>query len=82
MRKYMVYMDDGCSCFKLAIPAANEKGARKYVEGNGEIIAVRDVTDDWSISIDKVAKALKDAQFGPLEIDLITRCLDFNNIAE
>ena len=28
----MVYMDDGRDCFKAAIPAANEKAARKYVE--------------------------------------------------
>lgn len=33
MKKYMVYMDDGRDCFKAAIPAANEKAARKYVEG-------------------------------------------------
>ena len=41
MKKYMVYLDDGKDCFKAAIPAANEKAARKYVEGNGEVIAAR-----------------------------------------
>lgn len=47
MKKYMVYMDDGRDCFKAAIPAANEKAARKYVEGNGEVIAIKDVTKDF-----------------------------------
>lgn len=82
MKKYMVYMDDGRGCFKDAIPAANEKAARKYVEGNGEVIAIKDVTKDFPISLDKVVQALKNAQFGQIEIDLITRCLSFNDIAE
>lgn len=55
MKKYMVYMDDGRDCFKAAIPAANEKAARKYVEGNGEVVAIKDVTKDFPISLDKVA---------------------------
>ena len=71
MKKYMVYMDDGRDCFKVAVPANNEKAARKYVEGNGEVISVKDVTKDFPISLDKVAQALKNAQFGQIEIDLI-----------
>ena len=59
MKKYMVYMDDGRDCFKVAVPANNEKAARKYVEGNGEVIAVKDITEDFPISLDKVAQALK-----------------------
>lgn len=82
MKKYMAYMDDGRDCFKAAIPAPNEKAARKYVEGNGEVIAIKDVTQDFPISLDKVVQALKNAQFGQIEIDLITRCLSFNDIAE
>ena len=82
MKKYMVDMDDGRDCFKAAIPAPNEKAARKYVEGNGEVIAIKDVTQDFPISLDKVVQALKNAQFGQIEIDLITRCLSFNDIAE
>lgn len=59
-----------------------KKAARKYVEGNGEVIAIKDVTQDFPISLDKVVQALKNAQFGQIEIDLITRCLSFNDIAE
>lgn len=82
MKKYMVYLDDGRDCYKVAVPAANEKAARKYVEGNGEVIAVKDITDDYPISLDKVVQALRNAQFGQTEIDLITRCLSFNDIYE
>lgn len=82
MRKYMVYMDDGRDCFKVAIPAANEKEAINYVEGNGEVIAIKDVTKDFPISLDNVTQALTNAQFGQIEIDLIARCLSFNLIAE
>lgn len=82
MRKYMVYMDDGKDCFKIAVPAKSEKAAQEYVRGNGEIIAVKDVTEDFPISAEKVASALSAAHFGKIEIDLITRCLQMNNIAE
>ena len=52
MKKYMVYLDDGRDCYKVAVPAANEKAARKYVEGNGEVIAVKDISEDYPISLD------------------------------
>ena len=82
MKKYMIYMDDGKNCFKIAVPAKNEKSAIEYVKGNGEIIAVKDVTEEFPISTEKVAKALLSAHFGEIEIDLITRCLQINNITE
>lgn len=47
-----------------------------------KVISVKDVTKDFPISLDKVAQALKNAQFGQIEIDLITRCLSFNDIVE
>ena len=82
MKKYFVYLDDGHDCYKCAIPAKSEKEAREYVRGNGEVIAVKDVTDDYPISADKVADALKNACFGQTEIDFIIRTLTHNNIAE
>lgn len=82
MKKYMIYMDDGKNCFKVAIPAKNEKAAREYVKGNGEIIAVKDVTEEFPISSEKVANALLSAHFGEIEMDLIIRCLQMNDIAE
>lgn len=82
MRKYMVYLDDGRNCFKVAVPARNEKEAREFVNGNGEIIAIKDITEDYPISLDKIGRALANADFGDVEIDLILRTLSTCNIAE
>lgn len=82
MRKYMVYMDDGRDCFKVAVPAVSEKAAIEYVKGNGEVIAVKNVTEAYPISIDAVADALKKAGFGEVEMMLIIRTLTSMEIAE
>ena len=82
MKKFMVYLDDGRDCYKVAVPAENKKDAIKFCEGNGEVISVKDVTEDYPISLDKVGKALALAQFGGVEIDLILRTLSKCNIAE
>lgn len=75
MKKYMVYLDDGQDVFKCAIPAKDEQSAREYVKGNGEVIAVKDVTSDYPISAEKVGEALKKSGFGEYEMDLVTRAL-------
>lgn len=82
MKKYMVYMDDGENLMKLAIPAESVKSAKKYVNGNGEVIKVADVTEDYPINANKVHEALKNAGFGETEIDFIVRTLTMHNIAE
>lgn len=82
MKKYFVYIDDGRYVYKLAVPAKNEKAAADYVTGNGDIIAIKDVTKDYPISAEAVAVALQNANFSSKEIDFIVRCLTFNNIAE
>lgn len=82
LKKYLVYMDDGRNCFKLAIPAEDESSAREYVAGNGDVIAVKDVTEDYPISLDCVSQALRARGFGQVEIDLILRTLSLCEIAE
>ena len=81
-QKYLVYLDDGKNVYKIAIAAVCEDSARIKCSGNGEIIAIKDVTKDNPIYIDKVAKALKDAEFGENEIDWICRTLTEFGIAE
>ena len=82
MKKFMVYLDDGKDVFKCAIPAKDEKTAREYVKGNGEVIAIKDVTSDYPISAEKVGEALAKANFGKYEMDLIIRALQQMNICE
>lgn len=80
MKKYMVYLDDGKGCLKIAVPGNSKQDAKNYVAGNGEIIAIKDITEDFPIDLDKVSEALRRANFGEIEIDLITRCLIINKI--
>ena len=64
MKRFMVYLDDGDNVYKLAIPAKDEKAAREYVQGNGEVIAVKEVEAKDLISAERVAQALENANFG------------------
>lgn len=82
MKKFMVYLEDRNNVYKVAVPAKSKKAAIEYVRGNGEVIAVTDVTGDYTISIEKVGQALHAAGFGETEMDFITRCLLTCNIAE
>ena len=82
LKKYMVYMDDGRNVFKAAIPAKNEKEAREYVQGNGEVVAIKDVTDEYPIDVIKIRDALKAAAFGEAEINYVIRTLENVGIAE
>lgn len=74
---YVVYMDDGEHVYKLHTPAVDEKGAREYWKGNGDVVAVKKGEREPScpISTELVAEALARYSFGELEIDLITRTL-------
>lgn len=78
-KAYIVYLEDGKNFFKLNVPAENEKAARKFVEGNGDVITVKlneDRNEENPISINYISDALVNAQFGQIEIDLILRALD------
>lgn len=76
---YKIYMEDTVTgdCFAVHVPAKNQKAAEAYVDGNGEIIKVKDITEDAPICVDRVAEALQAAHFGQTEIDIITRALNF-----
>lgn len=74
-RKYFVYIDDGKDVYKVAIAAACEDAARAWVQGNGEVIAVKDVTDECHIDAEQVCKALGNAGFDQHKIDFISRLL-------
>ena len=46
MKKYIAYLDDGESVIKVAVPANNAAGVKRYVAGNGEIVKIKDVTEE------------------------------------
>lgn len=82
MKKYIAYLDDGESVIKVAVPANNAAGVKRYVAGNGEIIKVKDVTDEYPISSVKVKLALEQSGFGETEKWLIVRALELMGITE
>ena len=75
IRKYMVYVETRDDVFKVAIPAESKAQAVKFAQGNGEIVAVKDITDEYQIGIGHVVEALERYGFGETETDLIMRTL-------
>lgn len=43
IRCTVVYLDDG-ECYKVIIPTLDEKVARNYVVGNGDVVACKQTT--------------------------------------
>ena len=82
MKKYIAYLDDRESVIKVAIPANNVAAVKRYVNGNGEIIKIKDITDECPISSSKVKLALEQAGFGETEKWLIVRALELTGITE
>lgn len=71
---YSVYLDDGDNVYKITVPAENEKDAEKYVDGNGDVVAVKK-SFLQDIDIGCLTDTLKRNQWGQTEIDVITRTL-------
>lgn len=73
--KYFVYVDDGKDVYKIAIAAVSEDAAESWCVGSGEVVAVKDVTDQYHIDSNRVFKALEQSGFEPCEIDWMCRAL-------
>ena len=78
---YSVYLDDGKDVFRVTVPAASKKDAAEYVRGNGDVVAIKPA-DLQGIDLDALADTLKRAQWGQMEIDIITRALEEDEAAE
>lgn len=74
MSVYDLYMDDGHSTFKVTVPATSVKSAKEYVQGNGDVVAVKP-SELQDIDTGFLADTLKRAQWGQQEIDIIVRAL-------
>jgi hypothetical protein len=72
---YECIIDDGNAIYKEFIPADNKKKMLNQWGGNGNFIRIKDVTEEYPISLDCVMKALKAAGFGHIECDIIRRTL-------
>jgi len=74
MTVYSVYMDDSYDTYKVTVPAESKKAAMKYVEGNGEVVAIKE-SELQDIDIECLATTLRNNGWGQMEVDVITRTL-------
>lgn len=82
LNKYFAYVDDDHEVYKLCIPAESEESAREWCEGSGEVVAIKDVTEEYPIDAGKVRRALSDAGFIDHEVDWMVRALQDFQIIE
>ena len=74
MNVYDMYMDDGHNTFKVTVPAFSKKDAKEYVQGNGEVVAIKP-SELQDIDLNCLADTLKRSGWGQKEVDIITRAL-------
>ena len=74
MNVYDLYMDDGHNTFKVTVPAFSKKDAKEYVQGNGEVVAIKP-SELQDIDLNCLADTLKRSGWGQKEVDIITRAL-------
>lgn len=74
MNVYDLYMDDRHSTFKVTVPAFSKKDAKEYVQGNGDVVAVKP-SELQDIDLNCLADTLKRSGWGQQEIDIIVRAL-------
>lgn len=84
MKIYEIILESGNDICKVFVPAENAKKARIYVQGNGEVVRIKESAEytNNKISIDAIEDALRVGGFGDIEVTIITRALTQINIAE
>jgi len=73
-RMFEVIMDAGDHVFKTSRIALDEKDFESVYGGNGEIVRIRDVTEDYPISEYALRRALE-GKFGEAETEAIVHLL-------
>lgn len=74
MSVFDLYMDDGEATYKVTVPAFSKKDAKEYVQGNGDVVAVKP-SELQDIDLNYLSDTLKRNGWGQQEIDVITRAL-------
>ena len=69
-RVFELIIDDGSNVFKVYETAKNKSEAEKSAQGNGEIVRIKDVTDEYPISTERLQNVL-DSNFGKVESHII-----------
>ena len=75
IKAYKVIWEDRDDVYKDYVPAESEKQAAEFIRGNGEVIRITEVTEDYPLSTGSIADALLARGFGRAETDLIARMI-------
>ena len=77
MKKYMIYLEDAERVYKVPVAAETEEKAVDYCHGNGELVAVKDVTNenDFLLSEEEIRTALITDGMDKTKIDFILTAL-------
>ena len=70
-KMYEIIIDDGTNVYKHHGVYKSEEEAREAATGNGEVIRIKDVTDDYPLPAAKIYTTLKNANFGDIEANAI-----------
>lgn len=76
MKRFMVYTESAGYLSKSAIVAENKKEAEELFTKQVEVVAVKDVTDDYVISESQLRESLESGGFGVYEIEFIIQSVN------
>lgn len=83
MKAYEMIIDGGENVFKCVRPAKDVKQLKDIYGGNGEMVRIKDVTEEYGIDISYLHDVLIgkcNGHFGEVETDIIctvlSRCYD------
>jgi len=71
MRAYEAIIDDGQDVFKVTRCAESEEAFRDLYGGNGEIVRIKDITDETPIGLGRLEQVLVAGGFGRQETAII-----------
>ena len=75
MKMFKTYFDDGDTCFKVIRPAESKSQFYSRFGGNGEIIKIDDVTEEFPLDPEKLLDDLRRIGYGEPEAYAISECV-------
>lgn len=83
LRKYRVVIDTGENNFIEAfIPGRSISDVKRYCSGNGKIVHIQDITNEYKISHSRVSNILRNSGLTDIEYRFIVRALEISGITE
>ena len=80
MKLFEAIVDDGQDVFKVFETAKDEKDFKDIYGGNGEIVRLKDVSENYEINVEELYNALVREGYNKIQALIITRCVEENYI--